>query len=384
MSSDRVADRLRGLVEADPVVLLEIAGAISADAGRWPADTVTDLAAEHAPRLADADRARLRAAMEQTLLGHDVDAALEWLHETRILPVLFPELEATVDLVQETGRQHKDVWAHTKQVVRQTVRRPLVRWAALLHDIGKVPTRTFTADGVHFHGHAEVGARMFDKVHGRFAFGRDERQTIRFLVKHHLRTNQYGEQWTDSAVRRFHREMGPYMTDLLDLSRADITSKRPGRRKQLLEQISALADRVQRLAEEDAKLPPLPGGVGTAIMAAFEVPPSRLIGDLKRALEQAIEEGTLEPRREDAYYVAYLARHGLVPGASPEKNAALATAGGLTGDEARTAEEREAAGDLEGLYRGVDPDDPSAGVLACGHDPENDPCVHRDADPEPS
>jgi poly(A) polymerase len=382
MSSDRVADRLRGLVEADPVVLLEIAGAISADAGRWPADAVTDLAAEHAPRLADADRARLRAAMEQTLLGHDVDAALEWLHETRVLAVLFPELEATVDLVQETGRQHKDVWAHTKQVVRQTVRRPLVRWAALLHDIGKVPTRTFTADGVHFHGHAEVGARMFDKVHGRFAFGRDERQTIRFLVKHHLRTNQYGEQWTDSAVRRFHREMGPYMTDLLDLSRADITSKRPGRRKQLLEQISALADRVQRLAEEDAKLPPLPGGVGTAIMAAFEVPPSRLIGDLKRALEQAIEEGTLEPRREDAYYVAYLARHGLVPGASPEKNAALAAAGGLTGDEARSAEEREAAGDLEGLHRGVDPDDPSPGVLACGHDPENDPCVHRDADPD--
>jgi poly(A) polymerase len=384
MSPDRVADRLRGLVEADPVVLLEIAGAISADAGRWPADAVTDLAAEHARRLADpsTDKARLRAAMELTLLGRDVDTALEWLHETAILAVLFPELEATVDLVQETGRQHKDVWAHTKQVVRQTVRRPLVRWAALLHDIGKVPTRTFTTDGVHFHGHAEVGARMFDKVHGRFAFARDERQTIRFLVKHHLRTNQYGEQWTDSAVRRFHREMGPHMTDLLDLSRADITSKRPGRRKQLLEQISALAERVQRLAEEDARLPPLPGGVGNAIMAAFEIPPSRLIGDLKRALEQAIEQGTLEPRREDAYYVAYLARHGLVPGISPEKNAALADAGGLTGDEAQDAEEREAAGDFEGLHRGVDPDDPAPGVLACGHDPENDPCVHRDADPD--
>lgn len=382
MSTDRVADRMRGLVEADPVVLLEIAGAISADAGRWPAVTVTDLAAEHAPRLLDADKARLRAAMEQTLLGHDVDAALEWLHETRILSLLFPELEATVDLVQETGRQHKDVWAHTKQVVRQTVRRPLVRWAALLHDIGKVPTRTFTADGVHFHGHAEVGARMFDKVHGRFAFARDERQTIRFLVKHHLRTNQYGDQWTDSAVRRFHREMGAHMTDLLDLSRADITSKRPGRRKQLLEQISALADRVQRLAEEDAKLPPLPGGVGNAIMTAFEIRPSRLIGDLKRALEQAIEQGTLEPRREDAYYVAYLAREGLVPGASPEQNAALAAAGGLVDDELAAAEAREAGGDFEGIHRGVDPDDPSPGVLACGHDPDNDPCVHRDADPD--
>ena len=381
MPPESTAGRLRGLVEADPVVLLEIAGTIAADGSRWPPDAVTALAAEHAPRLADADRARLRAAVEQMLLGRDVDTALEWLRETGILTVLFPELAATVDLVQESGRQHKDVWAHTKQVVRQAVRRPLVRWAALLHDIGKVPTRTFTPEGVHFHGHAEVGARMFDKVYPRFTFARDERQAIRFLVKHHLRTNQYGDQWSDSAVRRFHREMGAYMTDLLDLSRADITSKRPGRRKQLLEQISALADRVERLAEEDARLPPLPSGVGNAIMAAFEIPPSRLIGDLKRALEQAIEQGALEPRREDAYYVAYLARHGMVPGVPPEKAAALAEAGGLTGDAEVEAEAREAAGDLEGVHRGVDPDDPSPGVLACGHDPEHDPCVHRDADP---
>jgi len=383
MSTESTAGRMRGLVEADPVVLLEIAAAIAVDAGRWPADTVTALGAEHARRLAEAgtDKARLRAAVEQMLLGRDVDAALEWLRETGILAVLFPELAATIDLVQETGRQHKDVWAHTKQVVRQAVRRPLVRWAALLHDIGKVPTRTFTADGVHFHGHAEVGARMFDKVHPRFAFSRDERQTIRFLVKHHLRTNQYGDQWTDSAVRRFHREMGPHMTDLLDLSRADITSKRPGRRKQLLEQISALADRVERLAEEDAKLPPLPGGVGNAIMSAFEIPPSRLIGELKRALEQAIEQGSLEPRREDAYYVAYLARRGMVPGVAPEKLAALQQAGGLAGDRDEDALAHEDAGDFEGIHKGVDPEDPAPGVLACGHDPEHDPCVHRDADP---
>jgi poly(A) polymerase len=370
----KVADRLRPLVEADPVVLLEIAGAIANDGGRVPPDGVVALAVDHAPRLADADKGRLRTAVEHVLMGRDVDTALEWLHQTRILGLLFPELEATVDLVQESGRMHKDVWAHTKQVVRQTVGRPLVRWAALLHDVGKVPTRTFTDEGVHFHGHAEVGARMFDRIHGRFAFARDERQTIRFLVKHHLRTNQYSEQWTDSAVRRFHREMAVHMTDLLDLSRADITSKRPGRRKQLLEQISALADRVERLAEADARLPPLPGGVGNAIMAAFEIAPSRLIGDLKRALEQAIESGNLEPRREDAYYVAYLARQDLVPGIAPDKTAALIAAGGAIGDAAEDD-------DVEGPHKGVDSDDPSPGVLACGHDPDNDPCLHRDADP---
>lgn len=372
----KAAERIRGLVEVDPIVLVEIAGAISNE-GRVPPDAITRVARDHSVRLADADKKRLREAMELALMGRDVDLALEWMHQAGILRVLFPELEATVDLVQEAGRQHKDVWAHTKQVVKQTVRRPLVRWAALLHDIGKVPTRTFTPEGVHFHGHAEVGARMFDKVHPRFAFARDERQTIRFLVKHHLRTNQYSEQWTDSAVRRFHREMGPHMTDLLDLSRADITSKRPGRRKQLLEQIAALAERVEKLAEEDAKLPPLPGGVGNAIMDAFELAPSRLIGDLKRKLEDAIEKGELEPRREDAYYVAYLARHDLVPNVAPEKREQLIATGGLIGDEAAAAEH-----DVEGPHKGVDPDDPSPGVLACGHDPENDPCVHRDADPD--
>ena len=367
-------DAVRDLVEADPVVLLELAAAI-AEHGRLPAERVTQLATEHAPRLVEADKTRLRVEIERLLLGTQVDAALEWLQVTRVIAVLFPELEATVDLVQESGRQHKDVWAHTKQVVRQTVRRPLVRWAALLHDIGKVPTRTFTDEGVHFHGHAEVGARMFDRVSQRFAFARDERHTIRFLVKHHLRTNQYGEQWTDSAVRRFHREMAAHLTDLLDLSRADITTKRPGRRKLLLEQISALSDRVERLAEADAKLPPLPGGVGNAIMTAFEIPPSRLIGDLKRTLEKEIASGALEARREDAYYVAHLARCGLVPNLTPELRDALVAAGGAL---------EVPDDDVEGPHKGVDDDDPSPGVLACGHDPANDPCIHRDADPNNS
>jgi hypothetical protein len=107
-----------------------------------------------------------------------------------------------------------------------------------------------------------------------------------------------------------------------------------------------------------------------------------LIGDLKRALEQAIDAGTLEARREDAYYVAHIARHGLVPDAAPERVAKLVAAGGLADDADADASAREAEGDLEGVHRGVDHDDPSPGVLACGHDPDNDPCVHRDADPD--
>jgi poly(A) polymerase len=228
------------------------------------------------------------------------------------VPALLPELEATRDLAQEAGRRHKDVWEHTKLVVRQAVPRPAVRWAALLHDIGKVPTRTFTENGVHFHGHAEVGARMFDKIVRRIPFERSMRQKIRFLIKHHLRSNQYSESWSDSAVRRFAREMGIHLHDLLDLSRADITSRRPGRRKFLLEQIRELSQRISALQEADAKEPPLPTGVGSAIMAHFGLAPSREVGELKRALERAIESGELEARRENEYYVAWLENRGKI------------------------------------------------------------------------
>ncbi len=386
--SPDTAARVRAWSEASPILLVDIAGAIASGGGEWPAEAVTEAAQGTVEGLRTVPPAEVRVALEAMLVGRDVDIALEWVRQIGMLGIFFPELAATVDLVQETGRQHKDVWAHTKQVVKQAVRRPLLRWAALLHDIGKVPTRTFTDKGVHFHGHAEVGARMFDKVSQRLPFDRDHRKTIRFLVKHHLRSNQYSDRWTDSAVRRFHREMAPHLRDLLDLSRADITSKRPGRRKQILEQISSLADRMDRLAELDAKLPPLPGGVGSAIMDAFRLTPSKLIGDLKRHLEQAVETGALEPRREDAYYVAHLARAGLVPGFDPEEAARLAAAGGLDEGGAHDADAREAAGDYDDAPADVapvdddgDPARPRDGVLPCGADGEADAAPGDDAGP---
>jgi poly(A) polymerase len=303
---------IRALIQEAPVTVLRIAIAISENRGRWPAESVTRAVTEEVNLILDLPAVDVRQELERMLLGRDVDQALEWLHAVGVIKLLLPELEDCVDLTQEAGRQHKDVWDHTKQVVKQSVRRPAVRWSALLHDIGKVPTRTFTKDGVHFHGHAEVGARMFDKIARRLPFDHDDRKKIRFLIKHHLRSNQYGEKWTDNAVRRFAREMDPHLTDLLDLSRADITSKRPGRRQMLLQRISELSDRIEKLRAEDATVPPLPPGLGNAIMSHFSLQPSRLIGDLKRAMEAAIERGDLEPHREDAYYIAWLEESGLV------------------------------------------------------------------------
>jgi poly(A) polymerase len=206
--------------------------------------------------------------------------------------------------------RHKDVWKHTKQVVRQAVPRLEVRWASLFHDIGKVKTRSISPDGkVHFLGHAEVGTRMFDKLDRRLSMFSPEpalKDTVRFLVLHHLRANQYEREWTDSAVRRFTRELGSHLDDLLCLARADITTKRPEKKKKGLSQIEELAARIQKLAAEDAVVPPLPSGVGDAIMKAFALPPSRLIGDIKRALDLAIETGEVAPHQECEAYVKFV------------------------------------------------------------------------------
>lgn len=260
----------------------------------------------------------VRTRLDRLMMAYDPEIGLDALLACGAINALFPEIEALVGFGDGEWR-HKDVWKHTKQVVRQAVPRIEVRWAALLHDIGKVKTRSISPEGeVHFFGHAEVGARMFDKLDRRLGlFSKEEalKTSVRFLILHHLRASQYDTSWTDSAVRRFAREMGPCLVDLLDLSRADITTKRPEKKKRGLRQISDLHDRVRLLLEQDAVVPPLPGGVGNAIMEAFGLPPSRKIGEIKRALEDAIDSGEVPSHQGSDVYVEFVrinaARFGL-------------------------------------------------------------------------
>jgi poly(A) polymerase len=251
----------------------------------------------------------VRSRLDRIMMGRDPESGLDALLACGALDVILPEVQKLVGFGDGEWR-HKDVWKHTKQVVRQAVPRVEVRWAALLHDVGKVKTRSISASGeVHFFGHAEVGARMFDKLNRRIPLFLDEpafKETVRFLILHHLRANQYEGDWTDSAVRRFAREMGAHLDDLLCLSRADITTKRPEKKKRGLEQISELADRIRTLAAEDAVIPPLPSGIGDAIMKAFQLPPSRLIGEVKRSLEAAVEAGEIAPHLDAEAYVQFL------------------------------------------------------------------------------
>jgi poly(A) polymerase len=303
------SDNIIEKIEKDPIWIIR-----AASTPAWRRETL-DKAQQNqkqrvraaAEALGAVDSKKVRRALEKILLRTDPQPALQWLSDCGALQAVLPELEATVHFSQEAGRRHKDVWAHTKQVVAQAPQRPAVRWAALLHDIGKVHTRTYTADGrVQFLGHPEKGAALFRRISRRFGFPRALGRKIHFLILKHLRANQYTGDWSDSAVRRFYRQAGEHLQDLLDLSRADITTKRPRRKQQAYTYLDELSRRIETLQAQDAEVPPLPAGLGNHLMDHFAFPPGPLIGKLRNLLETAVQRGVLEPDREPDHYIQYL------------------------------------------------------------------------------
>jgi poly(A) polymerase len=284
--------------------------------GEIPDTALTAQIAMQADRVAVLTPVEVYERLTPALCGHHPHVAMQWLRDAGLLVHLLPELDATVAFSQEGGRRHKDVWEHTKAVVRQAVPRPAVRWAAVLHDIGKVPTRRFVGPGkVTFHGHAEEGVRMFRRGPARrVGFPAELRERVEVLILYHLRGGQYDGGWTDAAVRRFAHEMGPALIDVLDLSRADVTSKRPGKRQKCLGLISELGRRIRELAALDARVPPLPAGLGNVLMEALALPPGRHIGALRDRLEQMCEDGSIEARQDAAYYVEMVRERGLLAG----------------------------------------------------------------------
>lgn len=277
---------------------------------------VTAQVAANPGRVAEITPERVYELLTPALCSKVPHLVLQWLRDTGLLAVLLPELDATVAFSQEADRKHKDVWEHTKAVVWQAVPRPAVRWAAVLHDIGKVTTRRFGKDGkVSFHGHAEDGVRMFKRgVVKRIGFPPDIRDRVEVLVLHHLRPGQYVGDWSDTAVRRFGREMEPFLRDLLDLSRADITSRRPGKRKRALEHISELAKRIKTLDVADSEPKPLPPGLGNELMTALALPPGRHLGELRARLEALHAAGEIEGGQPAAYYVEQVKTRALLDG----------------------------------------------------------------------
>lgn len=300
---------------ADPAWLLETASRVGLT-GELPPQSLTAQARAVASRVLEVPPRVVYEILTPGMCGRHPNRLLQWLRDAGVLEHVMPELEATVEFSQEGGRRHKDVWDHTKTVVWQAVPRPTVRWAAVLHDIGKVPTRRFLPGGkVTFHGHAEEGVRMFRRTVVRHIdFPQPDRDTIELLIRHHLRAGQYDGSWTDSAVRRFHREMEPFLTDLLDLSRADVTSRRPGKRERCLRHISELSRRIEALAAQDAAPKPLPPGLGNTLMSGLGLPPGKHIGMLRQKLVALHEAGEVEGDREAQYYLDEVRRRALMEG----------------------------------------------------------------------
>lgn len=246
------------------------------------------------------------------LQGRYVRAALQALLDTGILEHLLPEVAATSKMGPLAGSAFKDVWDHTKTVVWQSVPRASVRWAALLHDVGKVSTIHISPEGkVTFMDHERKSFELFEmQVRTRIAFPEPLAERIGQIILHHQRPCQYESTWTDAAVRRLDREYGEYLDELLHLSRADITSKRPGRRKSRLAAISELSRRIRDLRTKDAAKGSLPKGLGKALIDRMGISPGPKVGQVRAQIEAAINTGELAPGLACSDYVEYASRQG--------------------------------------------------------------------------
>lgn len=243
--------------------------------------------------------------LDRVLMSDDPEAQLEQLLQAGILVESFPEIAAMVGFGGD-GQGHKDLWGHTKKVVAQSASERAVRWAALFHDVGKVPTFSRETGKVTFHGHEVVSARMFDKAARRENVERDFRKKVRFLVRHLGHVEAYSGDWTDSAVRRLQRDMGEHFEELVKLARADITTKHADKRRRHRERMDELVERARAIAKEDAKLPLLPKGLGTEIIRELQVAPGPRVGQLMADLKDAVEKGEVPPRAEPSVYLDYL------------------------------------------------------------------------------
>ena len=258
-----------------------------------------------------ADRHRLRRALTRLLVGQRPSEALQSMANTGVLPLVLPEAAALIDFHRSSRYHHKDVWAHTCQVVKQAVPRITVRWAALLHDVGKVYTRSFGPKRtVHFLLHDELGAIMTEGVLTRLRFPIDYAARIERLVRLHLRANLYISAWSDAAIRRFTAEAGPALEELLLLSRADVTSKRVGKRRQAMYSLHELQTRVDAVrAADDLAQPRVPKGLGKAIITDLGVKPGPAIGDLRRLCDTAVRDGRLPNAPSVEECIAFLRQH---------------------------------------------------------------------------
>ncbi|MFP7696996.1 CCA tRNA nucleotidyltransferase [Trueperella sp. LYQ143] len=263
--------------------------------------------ADMAQRLSIVSVERINSELTRLMTGIHPRKGLELMVETGVCDVVLPEFSQLRDISDEHGR-HKDVFEHTLTVLDQAIEleteadgpvpRPdfILRFAALMHDIGKPATRRFEPDGtVSFYAHDIVGARLTRKRMNQLRFDKATTKAVSRLVELHMRFHGYGDSaWSDSAVRRYVTDAGELVERLNRLTQADCTTRNRRKAARILHGIHDLERRIAELKaqeEIDAIRPDLDG---TQIMELLQLPPGRQVGHARKfLLELRMEEGPL-------------------------------------------------------------------------------------------
>jgi len=230
---------------------------------------------------------------------------LKLLFKAGIMEIIFPEIHALEGVDQRKDFHHKDVFYHTLQVVDNTASKSnslWLRFAALMHDIAKPPTKKFVEGiGWTFHGHEELGARWQKKIFQRMKLPYDKLPYVEKLVRLHLRPIALAEEnVTDSAIRRLIFEAGDDIEDLLTLCRSDITSKDPDKVSKFLGNFDRVEKRIAEVEERDNIRNFQSHIRGEEIMKICNLTPSREVGIIKKKIEEAILDGIIPNEYEAA------------------------------------------------------------------------------------
>jgi len=276
-----------------------------------PAPRVVEAIGRMHGRLSIVSAERISDELSKLLLGGAPSKGLQLIVDTGLAEEFLPELPG-LQLEQDPVHRHKDVLHHTFAVVEKCDERDLtLRLAALLHDIGKPRTREITPEGVQFHHHEVVGARMAKERLQALRYPSSVVEDVVKLVEMHLRFHGYSE-WSDSAVRRYVRDAGPLLDRLNQLTRADCTTQNPFKAKQLAALQDDLEERIARLAEEenlDAMRPPLDG---QEVMEHLGIAPGPLVGQaLEHLMQLRLDRGPIERDEALAMLDAWADEQGL-------------------------------------------------------------------------
>lgn len=269
-------------------------------------ESIMSAAREMRERLSIVSQERITDEFLKILASPRPSIGLKLLFESGVLEIVFPEISIMAGVEQRKDYHHKDVFLHTCMVVDNICKETenvWLRFAALVHDIAKPPTKKFVEGiGWTFHGHEDLGARMMKKIFHRLKLPLHQLEYIQKLVRLHLRPIALAkEEVTDSAIRRFVVNAGEDLEDLIILCRADITSKNPVKVEKYLANYERVMQKVRDVKERD-KLREFQSPVrGEEIMQICNLKPSRKVGDIKTAIEEAILDGKIGNNYEEAY-----------------------------------------------------------------------------------